>query len=135
MEKAEKPSEKKFRIEDLVDPDFQPVFPNRVSFGNLICIPALPPVKIHSLDLIREKDFFRFSLTFELFNETRVNFYLFVNKKKYDLFYMIKKGTYRISDMVIDETPSEISCFYVSGLKRSEEQFIYTASKVKQNGK
>lgn len=133
MKKTDAPIEKIFKIEDLVDPDFQPVFPNQVSFENLICVPQLSPVQIHSFDLVPFKSFFKFSLVFEIFNKTRVNFYLFVNKKKYDLFYMIKEGKYTISEMIIDENPDEISCFYVSGQKRSLEQIIYQDGKEGKN--
>jgi len=118
-------SEVIYKIEDIVDADFQPVFPDQITFENLIPACELPAVKIIDYKLIPKQNCFYFSVNISIINKTRVNLYILVNNKKYDQLYMIKEGTYSISEMIIDENPLVISCFYVLGKKASKEQIIY----------
>lgn len=119
-----KQSDKKIQIEDIVEPDFQPVFPTLVSFNTLKIEPKLTPIIIIEKHLLKQEQYFYLSIKFSLEIDIRVDVYLFINDIKCDVFYKIKKGEYSFNNIIVEKETKKIELFYVLGNKCSVKQEI-----------
>lgn len=108
----------KIHIENINTEQVQSIFPRVFKFENLIECSSLPEIKFASINYNNNTKSFSVSFILNDLNN-RVNVYLMINNKIYDMFYQIFNGEF-IFNKVYANDGDLISIFYVSHyLKKS----------------
>lgn len=100
------------------------LFPSVCEIDNVPIDKSLKPLKIISTspnNLLLNNQ----SISFELACEnSNANVYLFLNKKKRDMYYSIPKGKYTFKNVLLNQDKNSIEIFYVIEGSKSPSTFL-----------
>lgn len=106
-----------FEFDDAIQPAFhQIVNPEKLEIDN-----SLPPLEIKDVRALKFGEHEIFFTTPKL--PRRISIYLFVNKKKKDMFFQIAPGLFNFRCANIKAT-DEVEIFYTIGMRRCSSIFI-----------
>ncbi|GEM_PF-4887362 len=96
------------------------LFPEIFNISSLKTDPSLPIVKFKNFrNEIRTKEkFISLKVKLPALNN-RVDLYLFLNKKKHDMFYQIHAGEYEFKNIELKDKENLLEIFYRTGMKKS----------------
>ncbi|MCL5028447.1 MAG: hypothetical protein M1480_05430 [Bacteroidetes bacterium] len=125
-------------IEELIQKEDeqipQALFPEIYEIKNLKVSKALPLLKFSNLQFTQTAINKKIDIDVIVPSVTRpVDLLLFINQKKYDMFYKATEGFYIFKNVDLESSENIIEIFYRIGKKRSSS--IYSIVKKKKSGK